>query len=81
MPLVGDRQGPVQRLFQIAGEGRHWLQPLIFSMMHCRVLMLAGVIHDLRNLRLGDFVVKTRIRRPHVDAHEALCALPLPDPY
>ena len=30
MPLVGDSQGPVQRLFEIAGEGRHWLQPLIF---------------------------------------------------
>ena len=28
MPLVGDGQGPVQRLFEIAGERRHWLQPL-----------------------------------------------------
>ena len=30
MPFIGDGQGPVQRLFEIAGERRHWLQPLTF---------------------------------------------------
>ncbi len=47
-PLVGESEGSVQGLFQVARE--HGL--FLFKSALQRMLMLAGKIHDLRHLRL-----------------------------
>lgn len=52
VPLIGERQRLVKRLFQALGESRHVTSLLLHHALQ-RMLILSGEIHDLRHFGLG----------------------------
>jgi hypothetical protein len=54
--LIGHRESPVKRLFQITREGRHGRLSLLFHNALQRVLMFPGEIHDHGDLGFRNFV-------------------------